>query len=172
MLETLSVAFKKALATNSTQTSFASKIPTITEPTNDGVHDLAKNGGVAPNGIVIVPYGLGADDNAFAMRIIGWRKIGNDPLTWLWIPVVIAELTCTMSSVTGIAGRQVLNTEFFCDTLALVTGNDDVSIDIVSPTGNVVAHAVVDAKGFQKIEFSFDMTTGNPTSANCLFAVI
>ena len=63
----------------------------------------------------------------------------------------MTELTCTMGAITGIVGRIIINTERFCDTIALVTGNDDVSIDIVSPTGDVGAHAVLMLKGFPKI---------------------
>ena len=171
-LETMSTDFRKAKATNATDTSFPSKIVTRTEPTNDGVHNLTQSEGAAQNGMVVIPYILGDDDDACAMRIIGWRRIGKNPATNLWIPAILAELTCTASTAVGIAAADVLNTERFCDTIVLVTGNDDISIDIVSPTGNVIAHAVVDLKGFQKVEFTFDATTGDPTSMNCLFALI
>ena len=180
LIETLSRPFLKARSVNATDTSFPSKIPTITEPSGDAgtatgasVIDLGgEKGGVCQNGMIVLPYMIGDDDDVMAMRIIGWRKIGNNPATNLWIPVIIAELTCTGCTAVGIAARDVLNTERFCDTLALVTGNEDISIDIVSPTGNVVAHAIVDLKGFQKVEFTFDMTTGAPTSGNCLYALL
>jgi hypothetical protein len=174
MLLTQGANFRKAKATNATDTSFPSKVPTATEPTNDGVHDLLNGvaNGSVPNAAVLVPYGTGDADDVFAMRVIGWRRVGFDPLTDLWVPVVLAELTCTMSATTGVAGTPVVATEFFVDTLALVTGNDDISIDIVSPTGDEIAHAVVDLKGFQKVEITFDMTTNDPTGANCLVAFI
>ncbi len=175
LIETATHPWKKALTTSATDTSFPSRIPRATEPTHDGVHALSAspyNGGLAQNGLVLVPYGLGDDDDVFAMRVIGWRRLGDDIATLIWVPVILAELTCTMSTAVGLAGRLILNTERFCDTIALVTGNDDVSVDIVSPTGNVIAHAILDLKGFQKVEFTFDTTTGDPTNCNCLFALL
>jgi hypothetical protein len=173
LLETLSVPFQKAHSTNPTDTSFPSKIPTGTEPSGTGVINLGNAGAVAQNGLLVVPYGVGDDNDVFAMRVIGWRSIGKDPNTRLWIPVLLAELTCTLCTAVGVAGKEVVDTERFCDTLALVTGNDDISIDIVSPSttsAQLIAHAVIDVKGFQKVEFTFDMTTGDPTNANCLVA--
>lgn len=177
----LSRDFQKVRSVNATATSFASKVPTLTEPSGDAgsatgasVIDLCPGGnGVSQaSRLVLVPYGTGDADDVFAMRVIGWRCLGRGATTAIWIPVILAELTCTMSAVTGVAGGAVSATEYFCDTIALVSGNDDISIDIVSPTGDVIAHAAMDLKGFQKIEFQFDMTTNNPTGANCLIALV
>ena len=168
--------FQKVRSVSCTDTSFPSKIPTATEPTGDGgtagsasIVELGQGNIATQNKIIVTPYGLGDDNDVFAMRIIGWRKIGTGS-TALWIPVTLAELTCTMCAVVGVVGQTILDTEHFCDTLVLVTGNDDVSIDIVSPANDTLAHAVLDVKGFRKIEVCFDMTTGNPTSGNCLYA--
>jgi hypothetical protein len=170
LIETLSGPFRKAKATNATDTSFPSRIPTLTEPSGDGVHNLAQDGqGLAQNRAVIVPYALGDDDDVFALRIIGWRAVGTGP-TRLWIPVILGELTCTVSTAIGIAGAEVLNTERFADTLAIVTGGNGDWIDVNSPTGNIIAFATVNLHGFQKVEFTFDATTGDPTSMNALVA--
>ena len=40
------------------------------------------------------------------------------------------------------------------------------------PAENVIAHAVVDLRGFQKLEVIFDTTTGDPTGANLLIAFL
>lgn len=183
-LLTHSGPLQKARSVNATDTSFPAKIPTNTEPTLDAgtatgqaTIDLLQRGQLGAavrNAAFLMPFGTGDDDDVFAMRLYGWRRIpGNGTTTRdLWVPVLLCELTCTMSTQVGVAGTPVVATERFCDTLALVTGNDDVSIDIVSPTGNVPAHAVVDVKGSAKLEFTFDMTTGSPTDANCLYALL
>ena len=169
LIETLSTPFRKVLATNATDTSFASKIPTGTEPTNDGVIDLATGGSTSQNALLLVPYGTGGDNDTFAMRVIAWDFIDGSTVTSrLWVPIVLTELTCTMSATVGVANKALVATERFVDTLVLVTGNDDISIDIVSPTADEVAHAVLDVKGFRKVEFSFDMTAAGSTGANCL----
>lgn len=182
LLHTESMPFRKVRRTNATDTSFPSRVPTATEPVSAGtasatsqdVIDLltpgVHNGGVQTRGL-FVPYMLGDDNDVMAVRVIGWRRVGINPETDLWIPVKLAEVTCTGCAAVGVAGMAVLNTERFCDTLALVDGNDDVSIDIVSPEDDTVGHFVLDLKGFTKIEITFDMTTGDPTSGNCLVAL-
>lgn len=170
VIGTEAMDFRKALTTSATDTSFLSKIPTGTEPTGAGVHDIHGGVGIMQNGMIVVPFGIGSDNHTFDMRIIGWRCVGRNAATAIWVPVIIAQLAVTLSAAVGIAGKTILNTERFADTLALTTGNDDVSIDVVSPTGDVIAHAVVDLKGFSKVEFTFDLGSG--TDCNCLFALL
>jgi hypothetical protein len=179
LLETISQPFARCRTVNATDASFPSKIPTGTEPTGTGstatgasVLNLGYGGRLTQNQVLLVPYGIGDDNDVFNLRVIGWRVVGNDSQTWLWVPVILAQFVCTMSTQVGVAGRDVLNTERFCDTITLTTGNDDVSVDITSPTGDVIAHASVDLKGSQKLELTFAMSTGSPTSANCLIALI
>lgn len=163
--------FRKGHATNSTATSFASKIPTITEPSGDGVHKVAP-GSWMPNAIMAVFFGAGSENDTFSARIIGWRKIatgGGDPNT-LYIPMVLAELGCTISATVGIANSPLVATDRFVDTISLITGNDDVSIDIVSPTADEIGHVVLDIKGCNYLEFSYDMT--GATNGNCVFAYL
>lgn len=178
LLETLSEPFKKARLTNQTSNGYVSKVPTATEPTGDAntatgsaVIDLTRpEGGVVQNSILAVFYGVGSNDNTFSCRVIGWRKVGTDPNSLVWVPVVLVEYAVTLSSTpVGILSRDISSTEIFADTISLTTGNDDVSTDVVSPTGNVIAHAVFDAKGFTKLEFSFT-TGGSATSCNALWA--
>ena len=160
--------FKKALTTNATDTSFASKVPTLTEPVNDGVIDLPNVIGEVSSKIMILPYGLGADNDAFSMRVIGWRKIVTSiagVATALWIPVPLITCACTISAVVGVASSPVLATERFADT---ITVTDDFTPDIVayevkSPTGDIIARLVLELFGFAKLEFTFDQTTNTPT---------
>ena len=171
-LETLSTALAKTHATDATDTSFPSKIPTGTEPSGNGVIELGLYGGLIQNGIVLLPYATSGDNDTFSMRLIGWRVLGSLSTTLLWVPVVLVELACTASTVVGVATRLVAATERFVDTITLVTGNDDISIDIVSPTGNVIAHVVADLKGFQKVELTFDSTAAGTTAMNCLYSLV
>lgn len=178
----LSRDFQKARSVNATNTTFASKVVTLTEPSGDAgtatgasVIDLCVggNGVSAANEIVILPYGTGDADDVFDMRVIGWRCVGRSA-TPTWIPVTLAGFTCTLSAATGVAGGALVVAELLCDTIALTgtSGNDDISIDIVSPANDTAAHVTVKLKGFQKIELIFDMTTNNPTGANCLIALV
>lgn len=178
--------YQKALTTNADSSSFASKVPTIAEPTNDGVVDLAKGFFWSPIELLILPYGLGSDNDVFDMKVIGWRHIGAvTPSTQvLWVPTTICEFTCTISAAVGVAGSPVLNTERFADTIVVksnalqpkytdadatpATTTRGVTL-IYSPADDTIGWILLRLMGFEKIEFTFDQTTGTPT-ANCLIA--
>lgn len=162
-------SFTRARATNDTASSFASRIPTVTEPTGTGV--LNTSGA----DLLIVPFGVGSDNQTGSVRVIGWRAIDtkdqqNTQGRTLWIPVILAEVVATLSAAVGIAGAIIDETNRFADTLTLTTGNDDVSVDFTSPTGDVIAHIVVKGKGFEKVEVTHKVTTA--TSLNSLVAML
>lgn len=181
---TISRQHQKALTTNSNASSFASKVPTVTEPTNDGVIDL-RHGAVnaaIPQFMVVLPYGLGSDNDVFSLRVIGWRHIGEAPPqgspTWLWVPTVLAEVSCTISAAVGVAGARVLNTERFADTITIVSEptitaatTRQGSILVYSPANDTVAWFELSLDGQEKVEFTFDQTTNTPTM-NCLVSFI
>ena len=180
LLQTQISPFVRARTVNQTSNGYVSKIPTITEPAADtgsatasaaiSLTDAGARDGAGYNGVLIMPYAIGSDDNTFSMRVIGWRTVGEATNgVFLWIPVLLCELACTCSTVVGIAGREVLNTERFADTITITYGNANVSVEAFSPANNVTAHAIVDLKGNQKFELSFT-TGGSATSCNALWA--
>lgn len=131
----------------------------------------------AQNRVILVFFGTSAADQTFKARLIGWRYCTDRnadmvKTTSLWIPVTLAEFTVTLGTSPGLAGAIVDNTNFFADTIALsgTSGNDDISIDIVSPADNTIAHVVADLKGFQKYEVTFDRNS-SAASANGLVAL-
>ena len=85
------------------------------------------------------------------------------------MPVILAQLSCTLSAVIGVAGKALINTEFLVDTITIGTGNADF-VDVTSPTGDVVAHAIVHLQGCSKVEFTFDLT--GAAAANALITFI
>lgn len=180
VIRTQSDVFRKARSVNQTSNGYVSKLPTITEPSGDAgtatgsaVIDLANLlGGQIPNAMLIAPYAVGSNNNTFSLRVIGWRFIpgSGQVQTGLWIPVLLCEIACTLSNVpVGVAGMVLVATELFADTLVLTTGNSGVSAEILSNAGDVIAHAVVDLKGFQKVELSFT-TGGSATSCNAILS--
>lgn len=183
-LLTQSGPFRKARAVNVVSSSFPSRIPTTTEPpssdttvtanTTVQVIDLGQlAGGLTQNSAMIVPYGLGSDNDAFSMRVIGLRRIGSGA-TALWIPIPLGAWTaCTLNNTNpGIAGAAIINTEFFCDAMTLDTGftdNKSISLETVVPGTDLIAHCVVALKGCQKLEITYDATTGSPTMNALVF---
>lgn len=170
--------YKKVRTTNAADTSFPSKVPTTTEPSGGGVinRSVAGDG----SGLHLVFYGTGDADDVFDTRVIGWRKVTGGP-TGLWVPTIIAGLTCTLGTATGVAGSEVVATELFADTITITSGGEPtVTADttrggtfrIFSPTANLIAWVVIPLYGFEKVELTFDMTTNDPTGANALYAFV
>lgn len=154
-----------ALSANATASSFASRVPTATQPVTVAVTSvvLAEPWSYLLN---IMPFGVGTDGTTFSIRFIGWRQI-NDPtlaVPRLWIPQPICELSCTLSTPQlGVATSPVVATEFFCDAISVVNG-----IAVVPTTAaDTAARAIIDITGYQLIEATFDMT--GATSGNFLY---
>lgn len=170
-IDTISNNLTKALTANSSATSFAAKVITTTEPTGTGIIDLRYPGRFLGHAkLRLHPYGTGNDDTTFAMRMIGWTyATSGDPDTAVWVPTVLAEVACTLSTAVGVAAKYVIETERFCDTITKVTGNDE-HLRLVSPTGNVIGYVELYCSGVHKVELSFDMT--GATDGNCLYALL
>lgn len=158
---------------NITAASITNPVPTLTEPTGDGVLNIGSpEGGITPNGLLIIPYGVGTATNTFTMNVYGWRHTsGYGGAQKLWVPYMLASFTCTLSTTTGVAGADLVVASKLCDTIALITGNANISNEIISPTGNAVAHIILSGKGSTKVEFRFG-TGSSATSCNALAAMI
>lgn len=156
----------RVLATNATDSSFPSRVPTATEPSGAGVLDLSfPNSTAVPNHLLLLPYAIGADDVTFNMRVLGWALVSD-----LYVPTILAEVACTACTVTGVAAKTVLDTERFCDTLTLTYGNAGISAEVVSPGNNIVGHLLLDLKGHSTVEVIFDAT--GATSMNALYRTL
>lgn len=163
---------QSARATNSTDGSFPSRVPTTTAPTsNDGVVTLPNDS----TWLTLVPYGTDTADQTFDVRVIGWRKYGNanDTSGTLYVPMILLQFTATLGTATGVASSNVTNTNLFADTLSNpVAGMGTIGVNCqpTSPANNTVAHYVVDATGCQYVEICFDM--GTAASGNCLVGIM
>lgn len=181
LLETLTRPWQKARSVNQTSNGYVSKVPTATEPLGDAgtatgaaVIDLNAPvlGGPVQNSLLACFYGAGSNANTFSARLIGWRVLGSDPTVLIWVPVLLCEVTATLSSTApGADSLLVSSSELFADTLTLVTGNAGVSSEVVSPTGGIIAHLLADVKGFRKLEFSFT-TGGSATNCNAIYTLL
>jgi hypothetical protein len=175
LIETLSQALVPARSVDQTSSTAVSRLPQATEPYGDAgtatgpsVIEAGNKGVVAQNNLLVVPYGTGS--GSFSINVYGWRQILLDGNT-LWVPVLLCQLAATLNtSIPGVAGSPVDNNHFFCDTLSVVLGNADVSVEAVAGSG-YIAHAIVDLKGSQKVELSF-FTGGSATAANALVAML
>jgi len=160
----------RVLTTDSTATSFASKVATRTEPSGDGVISLVKgndkHGKEGYDTIELMPFGGGADDETFDLRVIGWRKVNAAAAqNALWVPTTLCEASVVLCSATGVDGTAVENEDFFADAITVGKG-----IGVVpSVTANVMgAVLIVSVEGYEKCEVTFDRT-GSSDTANALY---
>lgn len=155
-MPTMAQQYLKLYATNATSTSFASKIITGTPPAGDGV--IATGGET----LEILPFGAGADDDTFELKVIGWRRADV-----LWVPRNICHLAVTLSTAVGLAGKYVVETDRFADAITVTTGSANVVVPTV--TANSPCMAIINIEGDEKIEIVFDRT-GATTSCNVLYS--
>lgn len=153
-LQTFAEDFTKLLDTNATNASFSSKVPTTTKPSGDGVLEVEKN-----NNLLVVLFGTDAANETFDARIIAWSKVAT-----LWVPTPVVTVSCTLSTVTGVSGATVTNSNFFVDTISLSSGDSDTKL--VSPANNTIGYVLLDVVGAELAEIQFDMT--GAASANAL----
>lgn len=177
-IETISQRFKKVRGTNATDASFPSRLPQAARPSGIGnsaaqatasaVFDLTAGGigSYIQNSVLVMPFGAGANNNTMSVRIYGWALATEGKVeTDIYIPVLLTEIACTLSStVIGLAGRYVVATDLFADTLTVTYGNANVSVEAVSPANDLPAHFIADLKGFELYEMTF--TTGS-SATNC-----
>lgn len=185
MIQTMGGPWRKFRTVNCTDTSFPSKIPTATEPTGVGataggaaVLDIIgnrKENGSIQNGILLAFFGAGSDTNTMSVRGIGWSRVGSSPalaitdLNELWVPTPLFEVSVALSTPTGVAGKAVINTDLFADTITITgtTANAGVNVNVVSPANDTIAWMYADLTGHQKFELIFDMT--GATDGNALY---
>lgn len=187
--------FTRALHTNYASNSYPVLVPTITPPApgSPSPNGGNANGVFAPSGLpapvsggtnaapaLITElsllgcfFGTGADDATFLAQLIGWKQTIGIAATSLWIPVPLLEVTCTLSTIEGVAGADVIATERFADTLVLTSGYSTTyggGTQVTSPTGNVIAWLVSSLNGFGAFQWIFNCNS-SATGANCLFAL-
>lgn len=164
---------KKARVVNSTDAAFLSPPCQAIEPFplpvangRDGVIvPPTVLGGWSPTKMMVSPYGTGADNSTASIRVIGWREAGD---AGIWVPVLLFESAITLCAFVGLAGKTVLDTERFADTIADPAagfGTKGQDCWIVSPANDTPAHFVVDCKGCQKLEILVKCTTATALNA-------
>jgi len=161
----------------------ADPAPTGVTNADDGVIAMAEMlspngsgfGAMTANSLMLIPYGAGSATQTYTLKAYGWRATagqggtkGGQALDNVWIPFLLASFTVTLGTAPGLTGGDVNASQLFATTIALVTGNANVSNEIVSPGSNVIAHIILDAKGVQYVELRFTMISA--TSGNCLVA--
>lgn len=155
MSKAFSNEWNKALVANATDSSYASRINTITEPTGVGVFNASGEN------LQLLPFGTGADNSTFNMRVVGLKALRSGGSV-LWLPEIICDLAVILSASVGVAGADIVAAERFADSIALTSG---IAVLPLVPA-DTNARAILDISEYQKYEILFDLVTA--TAANCL----
>lgn len=144
---------------------------TITPPTagSSGYVSLARNNGLSPKWLEFRVYGVGSNDHAVTIRLEGVAP--NQATVPLYQGQVLAAVTAALnSSVTGVATSVPANTDYWADTMAVVTGvtaGQEVRITAVDATPSV---CLVDVSGYSLVRFS--TARGSATSVSVEYRLI
>lgn len=175
-LQTHPNAYRRVLATNNTSSAFTAKTDTTTAPpaangeSAGGYIDLRAGsaGNMAPNTVLIKPYGTDADNETGSVRVYGVKEIRSGSTT-SYTHVLLGEWAFTLSStLTGVAGGVVVATEYYADTITRTVGVENVADQVLSPTSDEPAHILVDCKGHTAL--LVELIVGTATSVNALYA--
>ncbi len=150
-------------------TTIANPADVYLPPSGDGVINMGAGGSLTANGIKFTPFGAGVATNTFLMAVFAWEHVKSKAGSKeQWHADLLAAFTCTLCTLTGLAGCDVDASHLYCDTITETSGNPNVSNEVVSPTGNVSAHILVDSKAPRLIQVLFALNN-SATGANSLF---
>lgn len=192
----------RALATPSQETLFSQRpfrrakepgteIVDVLNGLEPGVFKVGNDGasGASGNKIEFTPYAKGPPGSWFWMRVVGWRRLGNDPGTSIWGGSVLAEFLCVAGAIAGppripgrVAGdrtkvprRLVDDDENACDEVYLNRGSLGTGIhagQIVQFGRGSGIPAIVEMplRGHGLFQFDFAVPQELNVAANALWA--
>jgi hypothetical protein len=153
-MTTSAFPLRLAKETNSTATAFTAKIPVVTKPSGDGVHNLFDpNYGYAtgtwtPDYIQIIPFGTNGDGDTFDARLWGWSKVYSEEL---WVPQLIAEMSIVLGNISGAA---IAANTFLADSITVDIGTTS---GLIQTANDTPASVLFHVRGCDLLEFDFDL---------------
>lgn len=146
------LTWTKVASANDTSTSFTTLAVTTTTPSTNL---LSNHTGST---LELMPYGAGADNSTFDLRVVGWSIVGT-----LYIPRVICRLSCTECGMVGSGSLAIASTDRFVDIITVAEGT------VLTPAAALeTPHtAIMDISGDALVTVEFDMT--GATNGNALW---
>lgn len=156
--------YVKLYIANVAAASITTPAPTTTEPTGDGVIDCE---GYSWAELVFYGVRTAADNETFTARVSTYRPVyhGN-----LWVPEPLLALNLTQGTAVGVAGSDVVATEYFADTATVATAYlPAAEYAVTSPADNTLATVKVALRGARKLQVQ--LAKGSNASCNVLCAL-
>jgi hypothetical protein len=177
--------WQHTLTTQATSTSFTALAVTQTKPETDNTAATAhlvvpfpEKSKEGNNLLSILPYGVGAANTTFDIKVVGWRVIssaiphatgaapagkrGEQASNGIWIPTTFGIYSITLGTMTGIDGTGFEDENKLADTIAETTSTGTPSFG--AHADNVSSSLTIDLLGCQFADIYFDMT--GATSGN------
>jgi hypothetical protein len=178
-LYTDATVFRRVLATSTTASGFVTRTdlaaaPTLTDTGFESAAGYVSFGvgalsGYSPNTALFKFFGTNANDETGSCRVYGVRRLLDADGGESWTHVLLAQFEFILSStLTGVSGGVVGADEYYADTVSRTYGNENVSDQLLSPAGNLPAHALVDVKGHPLL--LVEPIVGTAASVNALVA--
>jgi hypothetical protein len=175
-IETAVNRFVRVFDANQTASSYTAPTDMLALPTFDGTTgyvDMAAGRPLSTSGpgtAMLKFFAAGADGNTGNFRVYGLREVRDYAGTTVsYTHTLLAEFAFTVTSGdTGVANGVVTATGLYASTVTEVVGNANVSDSVISPTGTVAGHALLDTKGHRYLLFA--PKKGTATSINVLVA--
>lgn len=153
---------RRAFATSPANASAPAIAAAATTPSGSSVISPQPLTGWSNRWLKLLPFGSGADNATSTLQILGWHCVDN-----LWVPTILFEAVCTLSTFVGLSGQSVTNNERFADTVGTpAKGTLNTDCIVLSPADNTPAQVQLDCKGSQLVEVR---TFGN-ANGNALYA--
>jgi hypothetical protein len=174
--------FRRGLAYNSTDPSYSgaglvpqaavpATVDSSTPTSNCIVQDLSGEF------TQLAFFGTNDDNESAQVKIVFWTEVyqRTDDTSALWVPYEQGTYEVLQNStLNGVAGSPVIDTEFIADTLTEVSSTwDDNMIEMIkSPGADRMATVILKNMGYQKIGVYFDKDAGSGTSCTDVNALI
>jgi hypothetical protein len=173
---------------------FPTNIPTIVPPENqppgqgvvakgDGLIRLGSpDGGTAPAGVLIIPFGTGGAGAQFMLQLIGWYASSSNLLwgagqaynTKLWIPILQAQYTITLGQEVGDPQADIQTQYNFAQTIVQTYGPsfwnanstqvDEWFLNALNGQTGMIKHRV---SGARFLEFGYSLITATGANSLC-----
>lgn len=183
-IENVSAAFTPALLTgNSTQAAFVAfqaiaaanpfdqSLETILlndQGVPDGTYKAGWRGDLAQNRVQMCPF-ADSPGATFSMRLWMWREATQPGQSGyvmpVWVPVFIAEFSCTSGTIGGVATKGppgpspfvLPDNAYLCDTITLVQGALGLTglVNSTGPGTNLPAYALAEILGARFVTYDF-----------------
>ncbi len=146
--------------------TYDAAVPTATAPANTTQGFLVPaNLGDKPSLLRLVPFHSANNATTPGMRVIGWSTYVQTSGTPIYVPTLLADLTCAYNATAGSIPSLSVNgtTQYFFHAITVGTGVPTVNVytpGTAAAAGSPPASVLIDTVGAQYITLQVESSTG------------